>query len=122
MRCCADVSWRRSSSPARARSSDIEPEQHDVSVLDDVFLALGPNDAFLARALPTAIGHEFIVANGLSTDEPALEVGVNRAGRHGRGVTLVDRPRAHLLLAGSEVRLQSHEMVAGANQAIQPGR
>ena len=36
-------------------SLNVEPEQHHVAVPHDVLLALGPNDAFLLRALPPAV-------------------------------------------------------------------
>src|SRR5215831_11250715 len=86
-------------------SSNIEAEQHHVAVLHDVLLALGSHDALFARALPSVVLHEIIIAHRLGADEPALEIGVDYARRHRRRVAAMDRPRANFLFSGGEVRL-----------------
>jgi hypothetical protein len=97
-------------------SLDVELEQQHVAVLDDVFLAFHPVEALLARGGHRAAFHEVVVGHGLGLDEPALEVGVDDAGRLRRGVAGVNRPRAHFLLAGGEVRPQAEQVVGGADQ------
>ena len=52
----------------------------------------------------------------LRADEALLEVGVDHAGGLGAGRALADRPRADLLLAGREVRLQAEQAVALARE------
>src|SRR6185369_9294538 len=91
--------------------SNVEPEQHHVAVLDDVLLALGPNDALFAGALPAAGGHKLVIADSLAANEAALEIGVNDTGGDGRRVALMDRPGPDLLLAGGEIRLQAQQTV-----------
>src|SRR4051812_15811486 len=77
----ADAAWyqigtSRHEAPIVARrqrqASDIELEQHHVAVLHDVFLALAPHDALLARALPPAVAHELVEADRVRLDEAAL--------------------------------------------------
>src|SRR6187399_2471362 len=101
---------------------NIEAEQHDISVAHDVLLAFRPDDALFLRAFPAARAHELIVAHRLTANEAALEIGVNHTRCLRRGVTLMDGPRADFLLARREVRLQSHQVVAGANEPIETGR
>src|SRR4029079_12683168 len=80
-----------------------------------------PNDALFAGALPTAVRNEILVRRGFGANEAALEVGVDDAGRRGRGVTAVDCPRAHFLFTGGEIGLQSEQVIAGPNEAIEAG-
>ena len=61
--------------------------------------------ALIAASLPMLL--EIVERVDLRADEALLEVGVDHAGRLGRGGTLADRPGADLLLAGREVRLQA---------------
>src|SRR3982751_4077182 len=100
--------------------SHIEPKEHDVTVRDDILLPLGARDALLARALPAAVRDELRVRDRLGADEALLEVGVNDARGDGGGVAAVDRPRAHLLLAGGEVGLKAEQVVAGTNEPVEP--
>ncbi len=60
--------------------SGVEPEQHHVAVLDDIFLA------FVAR-LAGFLGGDFaaerdiiVIGDGLGADEAALEIGMDDAG------------------------------------------
>ncbi len=93
-----------------------------VAVLHDVLLAFRPDDALFLRAFPAAVRDELIVAHRLGANEAALEIGVNHARCLRRGVAAMNRPRADFLLAGREVRLQSEQVVAGANEPIETGR
>ena len=45
---------------------------------------------------------------------------MNDAGRLGRGITDMDRPRPHLFHPGGEVGLQAKQAIAGTDQTIQP--
>src|SRR5688572_33156526 len=38
------------------------------------------------------------------------------------GVAAVDRPGAHFLLAGGEIRLESQQVITGANEPVEAGR
>src|SRR6478735_7344431 len=67
-------------------SSHVEAKQHHVAVADDVVLALGPHDALLARAFPSVVRDELVVADRLGADESALEVGVDHSRGDRRGV------------------------------------
>lgn len=65
----------------KTAESDVEKEVHDVAVMDDIILAFG---AFLAGFLSTlfaVILDVVIEGDRLRTDEAALKVGVNNAGR-----------------------------------------
>ena len=66
------------------------------------------------RTLPARLGlghraggDQVVERDDLGLDEAALEVGVDDAGGLRRGRALADRPRARLLRAGREVRLQA---------------
>src|SRR5690349_8017123 len=104
------------------RQLHVEAEEHHVTVRHDVLLALGARDAFLAGALPAAVGDEVRVRDRLGPNEPALEVGVNHARGDGSGIAAVDSPGANLRLAGGEVRLEPEQMITGTNEPIEPRR
>src|SRR5258708_16849403 len=124
---CHPPDWRMSQKPNGRRElrtggsgSHLESEEHHVALLDHVFLALRPDDAPFAGALPAGIGDKVVVADGFGANEPALEVGVNHARGHRSGVAAMNRPGADFLLAGGEVRLESEKVIAGLNQPIEP--
>src|SRR5262245_26927481 len=97
---------------------DIEPEFDDVTVLHDVVLAL---HAYLAGALGRCLRagrDEVVVRHDLGLDEPALEVGVNDAGRLGCGRANRDHPRARLLRPGGQVCLQPERGESDADQLM----
>src|SRR5690606_7415048 len=73
------------------------------------------------RALPALVRDEVVVRHGLGADEASLEVGVDHSRRLRRRIALVDGPRAHFLLAGSEVSLQTQKRVRGTYQPIESG-
>ena len=60
--------------------SYIEPEQDDIAILDDVFLALGADQALLPGGGHGAAGHQVVVGDHLSPDKAPFEVGVDLAG------------------------------------------
>ena len=100
-------------------SPDVEAELHDVAVLHDVVLALHAGLALGARLGDRAGGDEVGERDDLGLDEAALEVGVDDA-RGLRGLpALVDRPRARLLRAGGEVRLQAERVEADAGELVE---
>ena len=59
-------------------------------VPSDVLLAFGAHLARVLRALFAREGDEVVEGDGLGADEAALEIGVDHAGRLGRGVADVD--------------------------------
>ena len=75
---------------------------HDVSIVDDVFLAFKPKQSLFLKGLMAAVLHEIIVMAHFRTDEMFLQVGVNHA-RGTLGVrALRNRPRTALFFANSE--------------------
>src|ERR1019366_4968597 len=100
--------------------SDVESEEKNVPILHDVLLSFRSHHSFLLRALPSAVRDEVVEAHRLRANEATLEVRVNHAGCGGRRIAAVDRPCAHFRLAGREVRLQSHQVIARTNQPVEP--
>src|SRR5687767_15777773 len=83
--------------------SHVEAEVDDVAVAHHVVLAFQPQLARLLRAQLALAGDEIVERGDLGADEAALEVGMDDAGRLGRGGAGAHRPRAHFLRPGSEV-------------------
>ena len=84
---------------------NVELEQQHISILHDILLAFRSHIALLARILPSTISDECVECNCVRLDEAALEVGVDHSGGLRRGIAAMNGPRAHFLLAGSEIRL-----------------
>src|SRR5690606_39807789 len=100
---------------------DVKSDLHDVAVLHDVVLAL---HAGLARGAYGRDGpglDEVVERDDLGLDEALLEVGVDHAGRLGRGPALLDGPRACLLGARREVGLQPEGVEARTSELVHPG-
>ncbi len=94
---------------------------HHVAVGDGVFLAFQPQLAGVARASFTAERDIVGVGDGLGADKAFFEIGVNDAGR-GRGPgAAVDGPGARLFRADGEIGDEVQELIAGADQAVEPG-
>ena len=69
----------------------------------------------------TLVGNEVFKRNGLRTDESALKVTVDHA-RSLRGRSAhAHSPGAHFLHTGGEVGLQTQQLEAGTDQAVQTG-
>src|SRR5947209_8540872 len=121
---CAPRSRRircRVASPVTTRASHVEQKVHDVAVLDDVLLAFHPQlTGGLDRGL-VVVSLEVLDGVDLRADEALLEVGMDHTRRLRCGRTLADGPRADLLLAGREVRLQSEQAVTLARETRQRG-
>src|SRR6266545_3614634 len=83
-------------------ASDVEADVEDVSVLDDVGLALEPLLARARRIGVRAGRDEVVPADHLAADEPARDVGMDRRGRVQRRAAATERPRPRFLLAGRE--------------------
>ena len=66
---------------AGAQTASCKAEMHHVAVRDDVFLALEPHLAGIARAGLAAERDIVVVGDGLGADEALLEIGVDHAGR-----------------------------------------
>src|SRR5205814_8835634 len=94
-----------------------EPEVDDVTVLDDVVLALEPQLPRLAAPRLAPEAHELVVGDHLGADEAALDVAVDLARRLEGRRAAADRPGAALVLAGGEEAHQVEERVAGADEA-----
>src|SRR5690348_8571161 len=62
-------------------SSNVEPEVHDIALLDEVLLAFETQLACIARTGFAVAGDVVCERNHLGADEAALEVGVNDCGR-----------------------------------------
>src|SRR5689334_8593545 len=130
---CAELNTRRclvraapsaatiSSRKARRANpgSSVELEQHDVAVLDDVFLAFVARLAGLLGGDLAAERDEIVISDRLRADEAALEVGVDDARRLRGLVALVHGPGARLLRPGGEIGDQVKQVVAGADQPVE---
>src|SRR5262249_49855402 len=99
----------------------VEAEMEDVAVLDDVLRAFEAHPAGVLGALLAVIGDEVGVGDGLGADEAFLEVGVDDARRLRRLGAAADRPGARLLRSDREIGDEVEELVAGADDAGEPG-
>src|SRR6266487_2598620 len=91
----------------------------DVALPHLVVLAL---DADLARGLGLfhrSVREQLVIGDHLRADEPALEVGVDRAGGFGRPRAPPDLPSARLVLAGREEYDEVERAVAGTDHSVQ---
>ena len=79
---------------------------HDIAVVNDIVLALDTQLAGFPGAMFAAVFDEIVVADGLGTDETALEVGVDHGRGLGRGRADGDGPGADFFLTGGELSLQ----------------
>src|SRR5205809_6367912 len=84
--------------------SDREADVHDVALLDDVVLALHPDQALVLGRLHAAGGHQVVEGDDLSPDEPALQVGMDGTRSLWRLGPSPHLPRPGLVLAGREER------------------
>ena len=110
-------------SPGSARTTTlhIEAEVHDVAVVHDVVLAFQPHLAGLLCSLLTLAGNEIVEGNHFGADEPMFEVGMDDAGRLGRGRADRDGPGAHFLRPRGEVGLQAEQLVRRVDHAVEAG-
>src|SRR5690606_18559841 len=102
-------------------SSDIEAEEHDVSVLHGVPSTLRPKNPAIPRLLPRPHPLELVNVDRLRADEPPFEVRVDGAGGLRRSAATRNGPRTALVLAGREERGERQEVVGGADQPVEPG-
>ena len=79
----------------------VEPEVHDVALIDNIVLALQPEDPLVLAPRDAVVGGKVVVRGRLSADEALLEVGVDHSGGLGGCHALLDGPRTRLLLACS---------------------
>src|SRR6185503_14542881 len=98
-----------------------EPEVDDVAILHDVLLALEPHLAVFLARVHRAARHQVIVADNLGADEAALYVAVDFAGGELRRSVARDRPGAAFVFAGGQERDVAEQIVAGADDAVEPG-
>src|SRR4051812_5797048 len=96
--------------------SGAEQEVADVPILHHVVLAFDPQLARLPDFLLASMRLQVREVIDLGPDEALLEVGVDHAGRLGRGGTDGDGPRADLFLAGREVALKAQHAIRLAGE------
>src|SRR3546814_148499 len=84
---------RRRSSASASKHLDVEPDLHDVAVLDDVVLALDAELPDLLGLVPRAELEELVPVDDLGPDEAALEVAVDDARALGCLVARAEGPR-----------------------------
>ena len=94
-------------------ASDVEADVEDVAVGDDVGLALESLQAAPGRLGVRAGLQQVVRRDHLAADEPARDVGVDRRRRVERGLSVAERPRARLLLAGGSRRSGSAHPSSG---------
>src|SRR6202012_3966986 len=92
------------------RRLDVEAELDHVAVLDDIFFALNPQLACLARLGGGPECDQIVVVNDFGGDESALEISVNHARGGGSLITGVNRPGACLFLPGGEISAQAQQV------------
>src|SRR5260370_4962805 len=102
-------------------SLSIKPEMHDVAVGDDILLAFQPQLAGVAGAGLATERDVISVGNGFGANKTLFEIGVNNAGRSGRPGAAVDGPGPRLLRPDGEIGDEVEQLIAGADQAIEPG-
>ena len=59
---------------------NIEPEVHDIALLDNVLFPFEPQEALVLAARDPIMGGKIVVGHRLRTDEALFEVGVDDAG------------------------------------------
>src|SRR5690606_23479158 len=101
--------------------SHVETEVDHIAVFDDVFLAFDAQFPGILALGFTAVTQQVLPPDDLSFDEPALEVTVNHAGGFRCSRALTHRPCAHFFLPGGEVRLQTEQLVSGADHGVEAG-
>ena len=82
--------------------SDIEPVQNDVTVLDDILLALLPILSFRLYCVFTSELHEICVFHDFSADKASLKVCMNDSSGLGCLCIFSDGPAPHLIMASCE--------------------
>src|SRR5215208_4620002 len=101
----------------RTLSRGVSEVDH-VAVEDDVLLALEPQLRVVAKRGERSTREQVLIAAHFGADEPALDVGVDLAGRVLRVRAARDGPRAVLVLADGEKRDIAEQVVARADDAI----
>src|SRR5690606_2145381 len=97
----------------------IEPEVHDVAVLDDiVFAFLARLSRFLGAGL-AAVFHIVVIGDGLGLDETLLEIAMYDAGRLRRCCAPADGPGAGFLGANGKVGNQPQQIVACSDDTVE---
>src|SRR6185503_8611324 len=104
----------------RGITSGCVAEIDDIAVLDDVLLAFETDLAVFAAGLHRAARHQRVVGDHFRADETALDVAVDFARRQLRGGVAGDRPGAALVLADGEEGDVAKQVVARANDTIEP--
>src|SRR5947208_858110 len=97
-----------------------EPEVDDVAVLDDVLLALEAELAVFAAGSHGAARDQMIVADHFGANKSAGDVAMDLAGGQLRGGSPRHRPGTAFVLAHREERNIPEQIVAGADDAIEP--
>src|SRR5262245_10625438 len=108
-------------SAARAPASGREAEVQHVAVLDDVVLAFEPELAGVARARFAVERDVIVVSDRLGADEALLEIGMDDARRRLRPRSLRHGPGARLFRPGGEIGDEAEQLVALADQPVEPG-
>lgn len=94
---------------------------HDISVFDEVFLALQTVFSFFPRCCYRSGLNQVVVSDHLGTDKAALKVGVDNACSLGSLRSLTDGPRTHLLHASRKVSDQAKQFIRSPDEAVETG-
>ena len=97
-----------------------ESEIDDVAILNDVLFALQSNFAVFATRRHGSAFDQPIEGHDLGADETARDVAVDLASRELCHRAPRNGPRAALVLADGEERNVTQQIVAGANDAVEP--
>src|SRR5262245_26275694 len=108
-------------SPRTEAPSGGKTEMHHVTVGDNILLTFQAQFADVARAGLAAALEVVVIGDRFGADEAALEVRMDHACRLRGARALGDGPGARLLRADGEERHEVQQVVADADQAIEPG-
>ncbi len=96
----------------------VEAEEHNISVLDNIILALKTyKSLLLGNCVGTAV-KEILIVDNLGTDKATLKIAVYLSGSLRSLGSLGDSPGSCLCRTGSEIAYKSEKRVAGSYQLI----
>jgi len=96
-------------------------EENNIAFLNNVFFSFQADLGFFFGGVDAPGGEKIFAANDFSANKTLFDVAVNFPGGFDGGVTPADGPGAHFGFARGEERNQTHQVIGGANQAIQAG-
>src|SRR5690606_37677963 len=106
------------STSARRRTSHVEPEEQDVTVLHYVLTPFRTHQTGITRRGLRTEPIIVVKSDRFSANKPFLKVTVNLAGSLRSARAAADRPRTRLLRPGREERDESEQLVRGTDKPV----